>query len=74
MLLVAVTVEGSRGLYRVTASFATPQPASVGHAVLTDYEQIPRFLPDVRSSRVLERRADRTVVETYLGSIVEAPS
>jgi ribosome-associated toxin RatA of RatAB toxin-antitoxin module len=58
-----VTVEGTRGLYRVTATFATPQPAAIGHAVLTDYEQIPRFLPDVRSSRVLERRADRTVVE-----------
>jgi hypothetical protein len=57
-----VSVRGDRGLYRVSATFATPQPAAIGHAVLTDYEQIPRFLPDVLSSRVVERDAERTVV------------
>lgn len=60
---VPVTVQGERGLYRVSATFTTPQPATVGHAVLTDYGEIPRFLPDVRSSRVLERDGERTVVE-----------
>jgi hypothetical protein len=59
----AVSVHGERGLYRVSATFATPQPAAIGHAVLTDYEQIPRFLPDVLSSHVVERDAGRTVVE-----------
>ena len=59
---VPVSVHGARGLYRVSATFTTPQPAAIGHAVLTDYEQIPRFLPDVLSSHVLERDAGRTVV------------
>jgi hypothetical protein len=58
-----VSVRGDRGIYRVAATFATPQPMAVAHAVLTDYERIPRFMPDVRSSRVLERGADRVVVE-----------
>ena len=31
--------------------------------VLTDYEQIPRFMPDVRTSIVRERGAGRAVVE-----------
>jgi hypothetical protein len=58
-----VSVRNERGVYRVHATFTTPQPAAVGRAVLTDYEQIPRFLPDVRTSRVLERGADHAVVE-----------
>jgi uncharacterized membrane protein len=60
---VPVTVRTERGVYHVAASFTTRQPMAVAHAVLTDYEQIPRFMPDVRSSRVLERGADRAVVE-----------
>jgi ribosome-associated toxin RatA of RatAB toxin-antitoxin module len=60
---VPVTVEADRGVYRVAATFATPQPMAVAHAVLTDYERIPRFMPDVRSSRVIERGIDRAVVE-----------
>jgi Polyketide cyclase / dehydrase and lipid transport len=58
-----VSVRGDRGVYHVAATFATPQPMAVAHAVLTDYERIPRFMPDVRSSRVIERGADRAVVE-----------
>jgi len=56
-----VTVASRDGLYRVTATFRVSQPASVAFAVLTDYEQIPRFMPDVRKSQILERR-DQTVV------------
>jgi ribosome-associated toxin RatA of RatAB toxin-antitoxin module len=59
---VPVRVRGEDGLYRVTATFATPQQAAIGHAVLTDYEHIPDFLPDVLSSRVIERDAERTIV------------
>ena len=40
-----------------------PQPASVALTVLTDYEQIPRFMPDVRTSPVIERGDDYAVVE-----------
>jgi hypothetical protein len=58
-----VSVRGERGVYRVAASFVTAQPAAVAHAVLTDYERIPDYMPDVRSSRVLERGTGRAVVE-----------
>ena len=59
----AVTVDEEHGVYRVEARFAVPQPAATVFAVLTDYEQIPRFMPDVRRSRVLERGSGRAVVE-----------
>jgi ribosome-associated toxin RatA of RatAB toxin-antitoxin module len=58
-----VTVAARDGLYHVTATFRVSQPASVAFAVLTDYEQIPRFMPDVRKSQILERREHITVVE-----------
>jgi hypothetical protein len=60
---VPVSVRGDRGVYRVAATFGTPQPMTIAHAVLTDYEQIPRFMPDVRSSRVVERGTGSAVVE-----------
>src|SRR5262249_52238465 len=45
------------------ARFHVDQPAPVVLNVLTDYEQIPRFMPDVRKSVVRERAAGRAVVE-----------
>jgi Polyketide cyclase / dehydrase and lipid transport len=59
----SVSVHREGGVYRVATTFATPQPMAIARAVLTDYERIPRFMPDVRSSRVLERDADRVIVE-----------
>jgi ribosome-associated toxin RatA of RatAB toxin-antitoxin module len=58
-----VTVHETDGTYRVVATFTVPQPAAIAHAVLTDYEQIPRFMPDVRTSTVIERSAHGLVVE-----------
>jgi ribosome-associated toxin RatA of RatAB toxin-antitoxin module len=58
-----VTVVVAGGVYRVAATFVTPQPSAVAHAVLTDYEGIPRFMPDVQSSRIVERRATSVLVE-----------
>jgi ribosome-associated toxin RatA of RatAB toxin-antitoxin module len=58
-----VSVREEQGLYRVAASFATAHPMRLAHAVLTDYEQIPRFLTDVRTSRIIERGDGRVVVE-----------
>src|SRR5688572_13708070 len=58
-----VSVTEARGLYSVTARFEIPQDASVALAVLSDYEQIPRFMPDVRKSVVLERGPKRLLVE-----------
>jgi hypothetical protein len=59
----AVTVQEAAGVYSVRAQFQVPQPPAVALAVLTDYARIPQFMPDVRTSVVLERSAGRAVVE-----------
>lgn len=58
-----VTVREERGVYSVSARFDVPQAPSVALAVLTDYEAIPRFLPDVKTSLVRERTGARLIVE-----------
>jgi hypothetical protein len=58
-----VTVQESGGIYRVSATFSVPQSAAVTMEVLADYDGIPRFMPDVRTSTVLERDDDYAVVE-----------
>src|SRR5262245_41442796 len=63
-----VTVTEKQGVYAVTAQFLVDQPPSVVLAVLTDYEAIPRFMPDVRSSIVRERAGGRAVVEQEAAS------
>jgi carbon monoxide dehydrogenase subunit G len=59
----AVTVREARGIYSVTARFQVPQSPALALAVLTDYEQISRFMPGVETSLVLERSPGRAVVE-----------
>jgi len=58
-----VTVHESGGLYRVAATFSVSQPAAVAMEVLADYGEIPRFMPDVRTSTVLEQADNYVVVE-----------
>jgi carbon monoxide dehydrogenase subunit G len=58
----AVSVDEADGTYTVAATFAVNHPPAFAHAALTDYAQISRFMPEVRSSRVIERANDRTVV------------
>ena len=58
-----VSVREQAGLYSVQAQFHVPQPLSAVLAVLTDYEQIPRFMPGLETSIVRERSADRVVIE-----------
>ena len=58
-----VSVRETDGIYAVTARFEVPQPPAVVLAVLSDYEQIPRFMPDVRSSVVVERTPAHVMVE-----------
>jgi ribosome-associated toxin RatA of RatAB toxin-antitoxin module len=58
-----VTVTEDNGVYSVAATFTVPQAGSFALAALTDYAQIPRFMPEVRTSNVLERADDRAVVE-----------
>src|ERR1041384_4158999 len=49
--------------YAVAATFEIAQPASMVRNVLTDYAGIPRFMPQVQKSTVLERDAAHVVVE-----------
>jgi ribosome-associated toxin RatA of RatAB toxin-antitoxin module len=58
-----VAVSEERGVFTVVARFLVSQPASVVLSVLTDYEHIPRFMPDVRTSIVRERGIRKAVVE-----------
>jgi len=58
-----VTVREERGVYTVSARFFVPQPASIVLDVLTDYEDIPRFMPQIKTSVLLEHEGGRAVVE-----------
>lgn len=58
-----VSVREDRGVYTVAARFEIPQSAAQALAVLSDYERIPRFMPEIRTSVVLSRTAGRILVE-----------
>jgi carbon monoxide dehydrogenase subunit G len=58
-----VSVREDRGTYAVKARFEIPQGAAAALAVLSDYEQIPRFMPEVQSSVVVDRTGGRTLVQ-----------
>ena len=58
-----VSLRQTAGVFTVTATFDVPHAASLATTVLTDYEQISRFVPDVTRSVVVEREPGRTVVE-----------
>jgi ribosome-associated toxin RatA of RatAB toxin-antitoxin module len=58
-----VFVREERGVYSTTVRFQVPQPSTVVLAVLTDYEDIPRFMPGIDTSVVLERADGRAVVQ-----------
>jgi ribosome-associated toxin RatA of RatAB toxin-antitoxin module len=58
-----VSVREDRGVYSVRAAFEVSQSPETVFAVLTDYEAIPRFMPNISSSVVLERASGRAVVE-----------
>jgi hypothetical protein len=58
-----IAVHEADGEYRIAARFTVPEPAGVARDVLTDYANIPRFMPDVQTSVVLERQDHRVRVE-----------
>ena len=58
-----VAVTEASGLYTVAVRFQVPQAQSIALAVLTDYEQIPRFMPGVMTSVVRKRSDGRVLVE-----------
>jgi ribosome-associated toxin RatA of RatAB toxin-antitoxin module len=59
---VAVRSNGD-GVYAIVARFSVPESTRVVQAVLTDYPNIPRFMPTVRTSRILEQTDGRVRVE-----------
>lgn len=58
-----IAVIEAAGICRVSAAFTVPASPRIVTAVLTDYERIPEFMPDVKTSQVLERSASGLVVE-----------
>jgi hypothetical protein len=58
-----ISVREKNGTFEVAATFAVSRPASVVAAVLTDYVRIPHYMPEVRTSQLIERRDDRAIVE-----------
>lgn len=51
------------GVFHVTAAFAVAESPQAVMAVLTDYERIPAYMPDMEISRVIERTSGGAVVE-----------
>jgi hypothetical protein len=60
---VGVTEAG--GVYTVTAAFAVTESPQTVIAVLTDYDRIPSYMPDVQVSRVIDRTPSGIVVEQH---------
>lgn len=58
-----VDVSDSGGVYSVTARFTIVEMPADVLAVLTDYEQIPRFMPGIRTSVIRSRANGRAVIE-----------
>src|SRR5688572_17690072 len=58
-----ISVQEAGGAYTVTARFTVTESDTLVREVLTDYANIPRFMPDVRSSEVLERQAGSVRVQ-----------
>lgn len=58
-----VSVKEVQGVYHVAAQFEVPQSVDAALGVLKDYERIPRFMPDMRTSVVRERLGTQVIVE-----------
>lgn len=58
-----VSVREDQGVYQVRARFRVAALPSTALAVLTDYERIPRFIRQVKTSIIRERTGSRVVVE-----------
>jgi uncharacterized membrane protein len=57
------SVHEAGGEYVVSATFTVPGSPGTAREVLTDYANIPRFMPNVRSSAVVNRQDGRVRVE-----------
>jgi ribosome-associated toxin RatA of RatAB toxin-antitoxin module len=52
-------------LYQVEASGVVQAPPSAVWQILTDYERMSEFVPDLQTSRVLSRNGNRVIVEQF---------
>lgn len=59
----AIAIGRQGEAYTVAAAFDVPHPAALALTVLTDYDGIPRFMPDVKKSTVVRRDGAQTIVE-----------
>ena len=55
--------ETAKGTYVVLADFEVGVPADVARDVLTDYAALPRIIPDIKTSRIIERTPTGALVE-----------
>jgi len=58
-----IDVSEAGGVYSVAASFAVTQSPDDVIAVLTNYERIPKYMPDMEISRIVERSPAGMLVE-----------
>ncbi|HEX7085713.1 MAG TPA: SRPBCC family protein [Vicinamibacterales bacterium] len=58
-----IDVREQHGVYQVAARFVVPRPAPVAVTVLTDYDRIATFMPNLTKSQVLSESGDTVVVE-----------
>jgi len=58
-----ISVTEGDGRYAVAARFSVPESPALVREVLTDYAEIPRFMPDVRRSVIVQRTEQRVRVE-----------
>lgn len=56
---------GERQVFEVTANGAVRASQAAVWKILTDYERMPEFVPDMRSSRVISRSGNSAIVEQY---------
>ena len=60
---LAIEIERQGEFITVTASARMQVDARIAWEVLSDYDHLAQFIPDMKSSRVVSRSGDRVVVE-----------
>jgi ribosome-associated toxin RatA of RatAB toxin-antitoxin module len=60
---VAVSVERTDGIYKITARGEVAASPQAVWRILTDYEHMAEFVPDLQRVRVLSRSGDEAVIE-----------
>ena len=56
---------GDQNVFEVASSGTVKAPPEVVWKILTDYERMPEFVPDLQRSRLLSRIGNTAVIEQY---------